>query len=177
MAMNRRFFRRRVTTRAKRNYHWHRELITASGIAANTTGTQNIIEAADYSNNAALSPSGVTLYRVVLDVDFMTSSATPAAGQSNGTWGISAADTDVAAFTPGDAVAIIDERWLALGSWNVQLYTAVGDAPSYHLHVDTRVRVKLQDTSIRFHFFNRIGAVNPIDCRGIVSLLIAGDTT
>lgn len=176
MVMNRRF--RRPPRRAKRLYHWHREIPGFTALAANTTNTTNLLIPGDWASNGELSPGSVTLYAVKWNFS-IGPAAFALSAQTRWTWGIYAVDEDSAAVTPGAQDDLIDERWLAFGSGGCTMSatTVVNICANWERYDgSTKARVKLLDQNINLGVFNHASSGTSIIMNGIVSLLVAGDT-
>lgn len=175
--------RRFSRMRNKRKYHWHAEQAEAA-LGAGSVTTLNLLEPADYASNAALSPSGVTLYRIILKGSLACLAPIGASRLGVVRWMIVAVDKDVAPLGGVDATTLTDERVLACGT-QLGGHTVIGTPTTdvvvpvvRPFEVDTRVRVKLQDTDIKLVF-------ETVDISGSIAwefavvarLLVVGDTT
>lgn len=171
-------FRRRFTGR-KANYHWCRKLQTIADLRAGSN-TVDLLQPSDYNSNTALSPSGVTVVRVVVDFAWQYSSSNSAQDLSVLHWMLWECDADAANL----AVAtqnLTDERILSCGTSTFQASSSAGvwtnqfEGP--HRHIDTKVKVKLKDSDLRLSFTETGWDAGAIPCFIISSVLLRGDTT
>jgi len=175
--MNRRF--RRPARGAPPTFHWHRERAFVASVGTNTNSTQILLGTADYADNVAMSPSGVTLVRTIIEVAWNPAATTQ--GPYVVQFGVSVSDADAAPFSVGITQDLTDERWLGLGMAYSRLYgtgIAAGAATlaSDKWHLDTKQKVKLRDSVVHLHVFNDSVSAGSIAYGFVVSLLLRGDT-
>lgn len=174
-------FRRAMGRRPRAPMHWHREAFAdLIPVATNTDVT--LLEVGDYNANAALSPSGVTLIRTIVDVTLNSIGDASAATPSIVEWMLWVADRDQATINPATSQNLIDERVLdhgSVGIWFPDSNQTTGvNAPFVmpHWRLDTKQRVRLHDQEVRLTFRSVAGAA-PITAFVHTSLLLRGDMT
>lgn len=169
-------FSRRFAASARRPKHWHREW-WQSALTSSTNNAVEVLSNSDYQGNTALSPSGVTLVRSILDFTIVPDEQATAQ-MDLWTWMLYVNDQDATALNPTTSQNLIDERILACGTVGSKLPTTAlfgGQLMGYHVHVDTKQKVRLQDD--RVLLIVRSEGDSSGQLIGTLSLLLVGDTT
>lgn len=180
--MARRFFRRRSFLRRKPRTKWASDVYND---AFNMAGpdlqinVQEILTPDDYNLNDLLSPSGVTLVRVVGALSWNWSSgATEAAWKFTYGLVLVDVDTDTALIPrPDDSQSLVKERWLWTGmhtwsgaDWNFERSIAI----------DVKQRARLRDSTLMLVCVGEksTSAEAPaVGYNGQFRMLLAGDMT
>lgn len=173
-------FRRRFRGGARRSHtpkHWFREAGSIA-IGASGTTTTTLLDASDYSGNTALSPSGVTLVRTIVDFSVVPTLA-GANDQSGFHWALWVCDADTATTLGVVTGNLVDERVLDCGTMQMLTDTAGSVGFSFMrgptFRVDTKQRVRMQDSELRLVFTETGGIA--YTALYTVSCLLVGDTT
>lgn len=170
-------FKRARFTRRHIPKHWCRKTQTTA-LSMGSSTTIDILQPGDYDSNTALSPSGVTAARIIVEAWV---SMTPGAALdfSEVQWMLCEADQDQGALTVSTQ-NLTDERILAMGAVSAWLPTAAGAvgvwAPSLEIHVDTKQRVRLKDSDLRM-VFTEAGGDTGASVRVMSAVLLVGDAT
>lgn len=176
-------FRRRFRSggrRPSRPKHWCRKRQTFNLTLA---GNQliDLLQPTDYDGNTSLSPTGVTMARIIVDCCMAWQGDATANDLSAVDWMLWAADSDTANLSVVTA-NLTDERILASGCMQYVSPAVAGGLKTngelaYHFHIDTRVKVKLKDHDVRLSFTEAGYDGTAIVCVAHSAILLVGDTT
>jgi len=191
--MARRRFRSFRRVGRKMRPHWvANQFSSAFDVNTSTTVANVIISVPDYQGNNALSPTGVTLLRVVGSMAF-----TLARGGDNDfeiplRWyaGLLIQDKDVpAGVSPDTTQDLIDERWLWYSGARAGYISSAGTGVGVGLtfgefgtHIDVKQKARLRDQEVQFVIAVNTGGATGADTMildfwaGFRALLV-GDTT
>lgn len=176
--------RRRMSVRSspraiKRGFKWDRNIIVPTALTAGTLAGVGLVELADYQGNNAVSPSGVTMRRLILDIHLRTA-ADQVAVATDIYWAVWVTDADIAVnsstLQPNDGQDLTDERVLAAGVQGYIVRSATGADDGIHIHVDTKQGVKLRDSRVVFTIQVETGGGN-WSMIGTMAILLQGDIT
>lgn len=179
------FSRRRFSGGKARAKHWTAQLMVPTDLVVGNQLTTDLVTPADYASNTLLSPSGVTLVRLVGSI---VGAPLPQQGNANSTlWAaIVAADEEDTTFVPNSAQSLIDDRVLWSGviatgrkvaaSADVLIHPAT-QWNAWRVEIDIKQRVRMQDTAIRLELVNEGGGNFTFQVAGMFRALLVGDTT
>lgn len=173
----RRFRRSGFRRGAKAPTHWHRE----RNLATLTTGTNVetiLLDVTDYNANTALSPSGVTVVRTLVDIAWVPGPGS-AGGQAIIDWALWVLDQDEVNLNPTTSQNLIDERVLDHGGVGILVGGTTLDTLIYsqaRFFIDCKQKVRLKDSKVALairavHGFATLQAIVHS------SVLLRGDTT
>lgn len=175
--MFRRNFRRSGFRRPKAPTKWHREFNNVT-LADATNNETVILDVSDYNANAALSPGGVTVLRVIIEGTITAFSTDASPDPWRLTAGLFVLDRDQAVFSVESSQNLIDERVLRLGTWSGMQVPAADTSGMQFQRIewDITQRVRLKDQELRFcSRLSQTGGTS-FTLSLVSSVLLRGDT-
>jgi len=189
MTTRRRGWRASRRSGPKPDYHWSRDIITSNIVNPAQQVEYTMIDNTVYADNTQVSPSGVTVCRIVGDIAIAPlPEADPALVDI--WWCVAALDRDsnVTNINPGDGQDLTDERILAQGvdgylrdvEISGSAYGYISYFPALHIHFDIKQKVRLHDMRVSFGVLNNSGAATNVGSFylwGTYAVLLKGDIT